>query len=285
MNVSWKSVDGRWMLLLILLFAVGGFCIRGAMQYASATSTERNATTYNASMHMRYHNFYFVRLSKYYTCSYDFMVEGVSYSGYGDCTQLTVDGSIKGKFSDSVQVLPIQNITVYYDPANPSLNSPTEFSARSKAEYRNAMLPMGVIVIIVVLAVMAMMLEATKSRETDWIFVHGKGTAIHPEEIGFDTGFGGLPGGSRTAEESYAAANGGETKATDFASSWGLRELYLDVVKQIHPDHASNEADRVLRERLTKEANAAYERGDDATLRRVLEEYTSMISATCQNTI
>jgi hypothetical protein len=62
----------------------------------------------------------------------------------------------------------------------------------------------------------------------------------------------------------------------NFAASHGLRELYLDVIKQIHPDHASSEADRTLRERLTKDANIAFEQGDDATLRRVLEEYESL---------
>jgi hypothetical protein len=50
------------------------------------------------------------------------------------------------------------------------------------------------------------------------------------------------------------------------------------VIKQIHPDYASNEADRALRERLTKEANSAYKQGDSATLQRVLEEYKSAVS-------
>lgn len=57
----------------------------------------------------------------------------------------------------------------------------------------------------------------------------------------------------------------------------GLREQYLEVVNTIHPDRAANEADLVLRERLMKEANAAFERGDAETLRKVLKEYRDTI--------
>jgi hypothetical protein len=281
MSASWKFVDSRWMLLSIIFFVGSGFDIRRAMQYANATSTERNTNTYNASMRINYHAFAFIRLSKHYTCSYNFMVERVSYSGDGDCTQLSVDDSIKRTFSDSVRVLPIQNLTVYYDLSNPSLNSLTEFSARSKVENRGAI---GVIcsgLLICLPFVFYAVLDATKNRGNRRFYVDTKGTVIYPEEIDVDSEFGGLPSGSRTGEKSYAASSGKTAKTADSVSSWGLRELYLDVVKQIHPDHASNEADRALRERLTKEANAAYERGDDAILRKVLEEYKSMISATC----
>jgi hypothetical protein len=104
---------------------------------------------------------------------------------------------------------------------------------------------------------------------------------IDPDEIGFGSEFGGLPGESKWQAESFSATNDEVVKPADFASSHGLRKLYLDVVKHVHPDHALNEADRALRERLTKEANAAFKRGDDETLRRVLEEYKSVISATC----
>jgi hypothetical protein len=61
----------------------------------------------------------------------------------------------------------------------------------------------------------------------------------------------------------------------DIATSHGLRELYIKVVKQIHPDLASSEADRAMRERLTKDANMAFQQGDESRLRRVLEEYES----------
>jgi hypothetical protein len=202
-----------------------------------------------------------------------------------DCSQQGAYDSIKAKLSNTVRVLPIPNATVYYDPANPSLNSLTEFSARSKFEYRGAIGGIGIGLFICLPLVFVAALEATKNKRNRRQYVDSRGTVIDTEDIDFSSVFDGLPGGRGMGEESYAA-NGKAAKTSDFASSLGLRELYLDVVKQIHPDHASNEADRALRERLTKEANVAFERGDDATLRRVLEEYMSTISTvTCQNTI
>jgi hypothetical protein len=203
-----------------------------------------------------------------------------------DCSQQGAYDSIKAKLSNTVRVLPIPNATVYYDPANPSLNSLTEFSARSKFEYRRAIGGIGIGLFICLPLVFVAALEATKNKRNRRQYVDSRGTVIVTEDIDFSSVFDGLPGGRGMGEGSYAAANGKAAKTSDFASSLGLRELYLDVVKQIHPDHASNEADRALRERLTKEANVAFERGDDATLRRVLEEYMSTISTvTCQNTI
>lgn len=281
MSVDWKSIDGRWLFLSILGFVLGGLSIYRATQYASASPIEKTTTAYDASMRMNYHTFAFIRLSKHYTCSYDFMVEGVSYSGDGDCTQLSVDDSIKRKFSDSVRVLPIQNLTVYYDPSNPSLNSLTEFRVRSKVEYRMAIggIALGIFMNMPLIFLAAYAIN--RKRGNSRIFVDAKGSLIDPDEIDFGAEFGGQFSGSKREAESFSATNDKAAKAGHFASSHGLRELYLDVVKQVHPDHASNEADRALRERLTKEANAAYRRGDDATLRSVLEKYSSTISATC----
>ncbi len=87
--------------------------------------------------------------------------------------------------------------------------------------------------------------------------VDSRGRVLYPEE----SNFAGLP--NREAAKS--------------APSSKLRELYLEVVNKIHPDRAANEADLALRERLMKEANAAFKRGDAETLRRVLEEYSGAI--------
>jgi DnaJ-class molecular chaperone len=54
-----------------------------------------------------------------------------------------------------------------------------------------------------------------------------------------------------------------------------LKKLFKEVARRIHPDYATDEADRHKREQLMKEANAAYEKGDAAALRRILEEYES----------
>jgi hypothetical protein len=77
------------------------------------------------------------------------------------------------------------------------------------------------------------------------------------------------------ADESYAAAHGEEARATAFNPSPELKKLYREVVGQIHPDRSSNDSDRLLRERLMKEANAAYRREDAEALRRILVEYRS----------
>ncbi len=77
------------------------------------------------------------------------------------------------------------------------------------------------------------------------------------------------------AEESKSAAREGAAKGEGFGASPELKKLFKEVAKRIHPDYATDEGDRHKREQLMKEANAAYERGDAETLRRILEEYES----------
>jgi hypothetical protein len=60
-----------------------------------------------------------------------------------------------------------------------------------------------------------------------------------------------------------------------FIPSAELRALYREVAKRVHPDLATDEADRQKREHLMAEANAAYQRGDADALRRILEENES----------
>ena len=55
----------------------------------------------------------------------------------------------------------------------------------------------------------------------------------------------------------------------------GIKKLFRDVVRQVHPDNATDEADRAVRNRLMAEANLAYRRGDADALRKILEEYKS----------
>lgn len=79
----------------------------------------------------------------------------------------------------------------------------------------------------------------------------------------------------KQADETYAAAHGEAAKAADFSPSQELRKLFREVIRQIHPDNATDEADRAVRNRLTAEANLAYRRGDADALRRILGEYKS----------
>jgi len=77
------------------------------------------------------------------------------------------------------------------------------------------------------------------------------------------------------AEESRAAAHEEAAKATDFSPSPELKKLFRDVVKLVHPDNATDEADRAVRNKLMTEANLAYRLGDADALRKILEEYKS----------
>lgn len=54
-----------------------------------------------------------------------------------------------------------------------------------------------------------------------------------------------------------------------------LKNLYREVAKRIHPDLATDTDDRLRRQKLMAEANRAFEEGDEARLRRILEEYES----------
>ncbi len=61
--------------------------------------------------------------------------------------------------------------------------------------------------------------------------------------------------------------------AEEFYPSSRLKSLYREVAKRVHPGLATDEDDRHKRELLMKEANDAYQRGDQEALRKILEDY------------
>jgi hypothetical protein len=77
------------------------------------------------------------------------------------------------------------------------------------------------------------------------------------------------------ADESDSAVHGEAAEAQEFIPSAELKALYREVAKRVHPDLATDEADRQRRDQFMAEANAAYQRGDAEALRRILEEYES----------
>jgi hypothetical protein len=77
------------------------------------------------------------------------------------------------------------------------------------------------------------------------------------------------------AEEAYAAAHGAAAEVQPFSPSADLKKLYREAAKRVHPDTATDEADRARRERLMKEVNAAYAAGDEDALRRILADLDS----------
>lgn len=81
---------------------------------------------------------------------------------------------------------------------------------------------------------------------------------------------------TQAQESAHAVGNAqGEPQQHTFVPSEGMRKLYRDVAKRIHPDLTTNEQERIRRERLMAEANGAYERGDEARLRAILHEWES----------
>jgi hypothetical protein len=71
---------------------------------------------------------------------------------------------------------------------------------------------------------------------------------------------------------SVAEAHASENQAGGLPSK-ELKTLYREVAKRVHPDLSSDPEDQRIRQRLMAEANRAYEIGDLARLRRILEEY------------
>jgi hypothetical protein len=79
----------------------------------------------------------------------------------------------------------------------------------------------------------------------------------------------------KRAEESRKAATDALATPAQPPRSDTLRNLYRDAAKRLHPDLARDDADRKIRERLMTEVNLAYEKGDEARLQAILEEYKS----------
>jgi hypothetical protein len=85
----------------------------------------------------------------------------------------------------------------------------------------------------------------------------------------------------QAARDARARANetksvAGEKAAEEpraFKAAPGMKKMYREVAKRIHPDLTSDREDRAKRQQLMAEANEAYERGDEARLGKILNEY------------
>ncbi|MGA3075842.1 MAG: hypothetical protein ABSG56_19400 [Bryobacteraceae bacterium] len=75
------------------------------------------------------------------------------------------------------------------------------------------------------------------------------------------------------ARQTFEEAHGGASEAKDFSPSPELKRMYREAAKRIHPDLATDPADRERRTRFMAEANRAYETGDAEALRRILDEF------------
>jgi len=75
------------------------------------------------------------------------------------------------------------------------------------------------------------------------------------------------------ARQTYEEAHGEASEAKDFTTSPELKSMYREAAKRIHPDFATDAADRERRNRFMAEANRAYKAGDAEALKRILDEY------------
>jgi DnaJ-domain-containing protein 1 len=64
-------------------------------------------------------------------------------------------------------------------------------------------------------------------------------------------------------------------EAQDFAPSESLKQLYRQIAKKVHPDLATDEAERVRRQEVMAAVNQAYEEGDEEQLREILHQWDS----------
>jgi hypothetical protein len=138
----------------LLIIVLGGFELHSAMRYAAVAPTEKTTDAYLTYDRGTSRKSYSIPdFSREYHCIYNFTVDGESYSSSAEVSELSVDDSIKKELRDSQDSTgaPVRfNATVYYDPSNPSMNSLTEFGAKSKGCYQGAALfiSIGGIVII-----------------------------------------------------------------------------------------------------------------------------------------
>ncbi|MEW6513436.1 MAG: J domain-containing protein [Pseudomonadota bacterium] len=75
---------------------------------------------------------------------------------------------------------------------------------------------------------------------------------------------------SRREHKAYASREA-QQETERFAPGDDLKKRFRQLAQKIHPDRASNEADRAWRTQLMSEANRAYRAGDAAALEEVLE--------------
>ena len=78
----------------------------------------------------------------------------------------------------------------------------------------------------------------------------------------------------KRADDAHEATHGEASRVPDFKPPAELRSLFREVAKRVHPDFASDDADRERRNRFMAEASEAYRHGDAAALQRILSEYS-----------
>lgn len=79
----------------------------------------------------------------------------------------------------------------------------------------------------------------------------------------------------RKATESAGAAGAADqaTHVVGFTPSEDLKRLYREIAKRVHPDLATDAAERAKRNQVMADVNRAYADGDEARLRAILNQW------------
>lgn len=178
MSSSSTSIVGSLVLGSVLAFAYGGLSIYEARQDSALALTESTATA-----QLRLH----AETSKNQDidslrCDYTFMVNGNFYQGYGICPQQDADRSVKGTLLGLAGILQNSSATVYYDPANPSTNSLTEFGAKRARDDLKANVSIGLGIVLLILVLAGMLYTRSPANANGGIMVDAEGTVVYPDK-------------------------------------------------------------------------------------------------------
>lgn len=272
MNASRRFEGTVTVLVIGLVLAFAGLFIHRSKEFSDAAHNEKTTTAYDVRMHS-HSNFAFLP-----SCEYRYSVGEANYRGNGECPKSVADDSINDRSVFRLSVSSIPNATVFYNSADPSVSSLVEFGEKGRRFHRNAVIGVVVGVIPFALLLMGPLPGAIKGKrkvriaaDVEWGEVYsGEPDSGPPSGAPFDRN-----GSFRRSDG--AASDRGENW-DGFAHSPELRNLYLEVVRQVHPDRALNESDRGLRERLMKDANDAFSRHDVQQLHKIFAEYRNRSS-------
>jgi phosphate/sulfate permease len=175
MSASSRSIVSSLSLFSILAFVYSGLCLYTARRDIALAPNE-STTTGQAQVRRQSKN---RNPFDYLRCDYTFMVNGSFYRGYGICPNQS-DPSVKGALENFAGLLQNQRVTVYYDPADPTLNSMMEFDVESAYDYKKAKLYSIVGVVLLVIAVGASFFVSANNA-SQGIVVDSEGTVIYPD--------------------------------------------------------------------------------------------------------
>lgn len=78
---------------------------------------------------------------------------------------------------------------------------------------------------------------------------------------------------AQTSKRTISANATASSSSRDFKPGESLKKLYREVAKRIHPDLATDEVERLRRQKLMAVANQAYESGDRQQLEEILHQW------------